>query len=244
MLIRKAKSKQLNEVAAFVAKLQTENEHNMLYFDHIAYFDSTEVSKIKKYLQGFEPPWHDCFLLAYENNALLGVVGVEFDAELGRAWLHGPMVKSLSWQAIADELYEAAQEQVIRSGICDLELAADVSNNNLRAFAKRNGFIEGSPASHLCIDRQKVPISPIAEVSELTPDFFEAFKALHDRTFPGAYYSGVQILQRLDEQNKVFILAQKKTLQGYVYSRIDSSSSEGYIDFLGVEPVSRRLGIG
>lgn len=85
---------------------------------------------------------------------------------------------------------------------------------------------------------------PIADVSELVPDFFEAFKALHDRSFPGAYYSGAQIINRLDEQNKVFVIAKNKTLQGYVYSRINSSFSEGYIDFLGVEQASRRLGVG
>lgn len=127
MLIRKAKSKQLKEVAAFVAKLQKENEHHIVYFDHILYFDSTEASKIKKYLQGFEPAWHDCFLLAYENDRLIGVIGAEFDVELGGAWLHGPMVESVSWQAIADELYEAAQEQVIPSGISGFELAGDVT---------------------------------------------------------------------------------------------------------------------
>jgi ribosomal protein S18 acetylase RimI-like enzyme len=67
---------------------------------------------------------------------------------------------------------------------------------------------------------------------------------LHDKIFPHTFYSGKDILAKLDETHKVFVYADGDEVLGYVYARVDESSGEGYIEFLGVREEVRRQGVG
>jgi ribosomal protein S18 acetylase RimI-like enzyme len=73
--------------------------------------------------------------------------------------------------------------------------------------------------------------------------YHDAFIRLHETTFPDAYYLGRQVIAKLDDQNRAFIIADGDTLLGYLYARIDPGG-DGYIDFLGVDESERRRGIG
>ena len=48
-------------------------------------------------------------------------------------------------------------------------------------------------------------MSKLKDVSEteITLDYYDDFKSLHDRVFPNTYYSGREILDRLNEHGKV-----------------------------------------
>ncbi|MFX0113791.1 MAG: GNAT family N-acetyltransferase [Candidatus Hodarchaeota archaeon] len=238
MQIRKATPKQLHEIASFVSRLQTDNTHHICYF-------GTETSLIEQYLEEqFEPAWHQSFLLTYEKDKLIGLLGVEYDATLGRAWLHGPMVDHKDWQTIADKLLETAQQEIIPPEVTDLELAGDVANTNLRTLAKRKSFTTGGSSYSLRFERKKLAKLPVIKGTILVPQYYEAFELLHDKLFPGTYYSGRQLIERLDDRKTAFIVAAHGVLQGYIYAQIDIGSNEGYIDFLGVEGFARRRGIG
>jgi GNAT superfamily N-acetyltransferase len=229
---------QLAEVAAFIARLQADSAH------FIGYFGERE-DDISVYIQELEPNGSDGFLLAHENDQLVGILGIEAEPEIGRAWIHGPMVDHADWHAIADSLYEAARQQIIPAFVNHHELFGDIANDNLRAFAARHGFTPlPDTAAVLRFERHQLSSLPHAEAAaELSPPYHEAFIQLHEATFPKTYYSGQQVIGRLNERGKAFIVTENESLLGYLYAQLDSGN-EGYVDFLGVVESARRRGIG
>ena len=228
---------QLDEVAAFVARLQADPAH------HIGYFGEHE-DDIAQYIRELEPAGTDGFLLAYEDEKLAGLLGMEADPEIKRAWLHGPMIDHADWNIIADQLYREACQHVIPTYVSIHELFGNIGNHYLRMFAERQGFTPlPDTAAVLRFKRHKLAALPVTEAPELEPRYYEAFLQLHETTFPNTYYLGKQVIARLNAHNKVFIVADGDALQGYIYARIDTGG-DGYIDFLGVEESARRQGIG
>jgi ribosomal protein S18 acetylase RimI-like enzyme len=229
---------QLAEVSNFVARLQADNTHNIPYF-------GTTIHEITEALQEWDANWQDRILLAHENEKLIGFIGVESDQELGRVWIHGPMVDHVDWHQIADDLYTRARANIIPPDIKSEELLGDGANINLKTLAERHDFSALKMADSLILNRSKqaaLPQIPV-EAPEITPTQYDAFIQLHDAIFPGTYYSGKQIVEKLNGQNKVFVAIENNTLQGYIYARMNTGT-EGYIDFVGVAESARQRGIG
>jgi ribosomal protein S18 acetylase RimI-like enzyme len=228
---------QLNEVAAFIARLQADPTH------HIAYFGERD-DEIAQYIRELEPAGSDGFVLAYQDEKLIGLLGVEADPEVKRAWLHGPMVDDPDWDTVADQLYHAACEHIIPGYAAMHELVGDIANIHLRSFAERQGFAPlADSAAILRFRRHKLAALPMAEAPELEPRHHDAFVRLHEATFPNTYYSGKQVIDRLNAHNKVLVVSAGDAVEGYIYARV-MTGSEGFIDFLGVEESVRRRGIG
>jgi ribosomal protein S18 acetylase RimI-like enzyme len=237
MHLSRMQPEQLNEVAAFIARLQAEPTH------HVAYFGE-RADEIAQYIRELEPAGSDGFVLAYQDEKLVGLLGVEADPEVKRAWLHGPMVDHPDWDATADQLYQTACQEVIPDYAAMHELVGDIANVHLRSFAERHGFTPlPDSAAILRFRRHKLAALPRAEAPELEPRHYDGFVRLHEATFPNTYYSGKQVIERLNAHNKVFIVSDGAVVQGYIYARV-ITGSEGFIDFLGVEKSARRRGMG
>jgi len=72
-----------------------------------------------------------------------------------------------------------------------------------------------------------------------------AVGAMHDRTFPYAFYNGPELLGRLNEQRRIFaIVADDSTLRGYIYVEADPELDEGRIEFLAVARQDWSKGLG
>ncbi|CAG0994472.1 hypothetical protein ARNL5_03511 [Anaerolineae bacterium] len=237
MHIRKIASNELETVVDLIARLQPDEEH------HIGYF-GMEADDIHHYLLEFTHGWENSIVVALHREQLVGCLAVEWDAEIGRAWLHGPCIDHVAWHIMANRLYAGAQTLGVLPKGLEEELFGDVVNVNLGAFARRHHFrkMEGHQAV-LRFRKEQLESLPTLEAELLESRYHTAFIALHEKTFPRAYYKGQQILDRLDEQNWVFIITEQDTLLGYVYAKIDTGG-EGYIDFVGVDEATRRRGIG
>jgi ribosomal protein S18 acetylase RimI-like enzyme len=237
MHVAPMKPDQLNEVAAFITRLQADPSH------HIGYFGERQED-IALYVRELEPAGTDCFVLAHEDEKLLGILGAEADPELRRAWLHGPIVDYPDWDTLADHLYEAACQQVIPAYASMYELFGNIANVNLCRFARRWGFAPlPSTAAVLRFPRHQGVTLPAAHASELDSRFHDSFIKLHETSFPDAYYLGKQVIGMLNDTKKVFVVTDGDSLGGYIYAQVDSGG-DGYIDFLGVEESVRRQGIG
>jgi ribosomal protein S18 acetylase RimI-like enzyme len=237
--IVKFNSRQSGKVAAFIAHLQADKTHQIAYFGR----DAAEIAAA---IQTFDPP--DNVLLAYENDRLIGLLGVDTDADSQRAWLYGPLVDHVDWQMVADALYDAVLRlNVIPTFVHDEELFVDAANINIADFAARHRFIPGTPQASLRLSRDVMQLLPdAADVSSLTEAQHQNFIRLHDMLFPKTYFSGQQIIQRLGERDKVFVVCAPEVEVipiGYIYARIDPEATDGYIDFLGVVADFRRKGI-
>ena len=108
--IRFAEPDDLSATLALLVRLQADTAH------HIGYLGET-VGELSEELAEFEPDWADVHGRRHRRlGRVCGVLSVEVDAELGRAWLHGPFVDvpvnhpagSRIWDQTADGLYAAA----------------------------------------------------------------------------------------------------------------------------------------
>lgn len=231
--------RQSAKVAAFIARLQTDKTHQIAYFGQ----DTAELAAA---IQTFAPP--NNVLLAYEDDQLIGLLGVDTDPSSGRAWLHGPLVDFPDWQGVADALYdEAMRLQMIPDFVHDEELFVDVANSNIAAFAASRRFTPGNPQTSLRLSRDALSLLPVVEpASELAAPQYPQFVRLHDSLFPKTYYSGQQIIERIGERDRVFVVTAPNVDVlpiGYIYARIETEATDGYIDFIGVAPDFRRQGI-
>ncbi len=121
-------SSDLPEVCRFIAALNSQPEH------HIAYYGTT-LDEIEYYLLNEQTiPPEESYLLARSEDSLAGVIGLEYDLDLGRAWIEGPLISIPDWEGLAELLYERIVE-IIPEGINDYELAGGTQNKKLEQFA-------------------------------------------------------------------------------------------------------------
>src|SRR5918999_1446191 len=100
---------ELDGVVRFVADQQARVDGRIAYV-------GTEAAGIRAELDGIEPPWVTTVRVRRRpDGALAGVVVVEWDEEMGRAWIMGPWVDADTddaWAVAAGELLDAALAQL------------------------------------------------------------------------------------------------------------------------------------
>jgi ribosomal protein S18 acetylase RimI-like enzyme len=225
------------EAVNFIARNQSVREH------HIGYFGIT-AEEIRTYITEPEVDWRENTRLAYEGENLVGVIMVDYDAEIKRAWIHGPIVEHHEWQGVADKLFAELITHSIPDSITELELYGESHNLNLKTFAERLGFIRTKPSCVLGFPRKQWGLLPEIEGQAISEEYYDAFQALHAKLFPGTYYTGAQILDMRDHTNAVFIESENQTLLGFIRGKLEEETQQGYIDFVGVKESFRRKGIG
>ena len=235
--IRLYQSPDLHEVCQFVAGLNNQPEH------HIAYF-GISPGEIEYYLLEEQTiPPEESYLLAYSKGSLTGVIGLEYDLELGRAWIEGPLISNPEWNRLANLLYEQIVE-IIPPGINDYELAGDTRNLNLERFAVNRGYLSNGDSALLVFMRSSLSHLPKYNSEKLTQESAVQFQALHDEIFPGTYYNGKQLFEKIDSTHQVFVESATNRLLGYVFAYVAPEIGDAYIDFIGVQEGARRRGTG
>lgn len=237
LITRLFQASDLAEVCRFIAGLNHQPEH------HIAYF-GTKPDEIEYYLleEQTVPP-QESYVLAYLESCLAGVIGLEYDLELLRAWIEGPLISYPDWERLAEILYSRIVD-IIPEGINDYELAADTRNKNLERFAENHGYRSSGESALLVFKRFSLGNLPAVSESKVTPAFAGQFQNLHDKLFPGTYYNGKQLYEKIDETHQVFTASEAGRLQGYVFAYVAPEIGDAYIDFIGVEENDRRRGVG
>ena len=223
-------------MVAFIAGLNGTDE------DHIGYFD-TAADDIARSLRELTLPVEDGFRLAIQDGWIVGVLGIEADPEIGRAWIYGPLVRHPLWQAVADQLYAAALP-AISSGIGQQQIFCDGRNHNCRDFAARHGFELLNESAIMTLNRADLGRVSTATAAPIDERYFGQFRALHPRLMPNSYFTPQQILDRLGADSHLLIATHEGDLAGYVFFQAGPDVSEGYIDFVAVTETARRRGIG
>jgi ribosomal protein S18 acetylase RimI-like enzyme len=237
--ILKPEKNDLDRISTFISHLQHEKE------SVIGYFDQTP-EEIKVYLKKLEPGWIDSTLMLVEKEKIIGIIIAEFDIELHRAWIHGPMIDltdQLQWESQANELYVNLLK-FIPPEINDYELYGESLNVNLRKLAGKFGYKTTEPSCVLSFSRGKIANLPILSGKPIKEENFDQFKKYHSEIFPNTYYSGQQILNMVNETNQVLIESQNGDLIGFINGKLEKSTNQGYIEFVGVKKSSRRQGTG
>ncbi len=227
---------------AFLAAMNIQEGH------HIGYL-GTDIPSILDDLADIPEPLHEAFLVADDKQTqkIIGTLGVDTDAEIGRAWLYGPFVDqpSSTWNLVAEALYAKAMA-AIPSGIIEHELCIGTRNHRVEAFAKYHGFVPFSHSVSLSINRDRLlpPHTAFEEPQPIEPQQHKAFIALQERLFPRTYYTGRQILDRVGDDAQVFVIDEGEGVVGHIFVRVSPHVGTGSIEFVGVSRSARRRGIG
>lgn len=225
-----------DEVLDFLTRLNDDPAH------HIGFFGYGR-DDIAQTLRDHALPLSSTFFLAERDGRLVGVFGVDYDAEVSQAWLFGPMVDDPAWDAIADALYERARA-LIPPGIERWNLFADAANARLVTFAARHGYEAGDANTIMSLSRGDEPanLSPAAEL--LDSRFAEQFAAAHEALFPKTYYTASQLMNWEGEDGRLIVHTDGDELLGYAFYRLQPDAGQSYLDFIGTVESAQRRGVG
>ena len=228
----------LDELVQFVTLLNSDEAH------HIGFFGEGEADVRASLAECLILP-AEGFVMAYEGDRLVGIFGVDADPEINRAWLFGPLVEHADWHDIADQLYAKVLPR-IPVDIRDYDLFCDVHNAHMEGFAVRHGFPLHSENAILTLARDAY--SPSGErktqIVLYEETFFEQFDNLHKILFPNGYFTARQMVERIEEQHRLYLAVEKDQLLGYHFCKIEPASSSGYVDFIGTDASARGRGVG
>jgi ribosomal protein S18 acetylase RimI-like enzyme len=231
-------SERLDELVQFVVRLNSDGAH------HIGFFGEGEA-EVRASLAECRIPPAEGFRLAYEENTLIGVFGVDADPEINRAWLFGPLADHEDWHTVADQLY-AEVLPLIPVDIRDYDLFCDIQNTRIQAFAARHGFPLNSENAVLTLKREnyRPAAARKTNVTSFRGELFDQFEQLHRILFPNAYFTARQMVDKIDGNHQLFLAVEDNRLLGYNFCKLELDSDSGYVDFIGTDPDGRRHGIG
>jgi GNAT superfamily N-acetyltransferase len=218
------------ELAVFVAARNSQRDQNIGYLG-----DDVEAltAEIRDDIDG-----DYAFALARDDaGTLVGTLGVEWDPDLGRAFLLGPWGDGAT---LHDDLY-AAVRPVNPTAITEHELFCEAANTAVIDFAARHGFTGHSEHVILRFTRDQLADLPPATLPPLTDQHRDAVAALHDRAFPNTYAPSATLLTRTDP---ILVAADGDTLLGYVALRLRPDQNDAQIEYIAVEEAARGRGVG
>ena len=222
--------------------LEFVSAHNPAGEHHIGYFGVTPED-IRQSVLMLNLRYNRGFRLALEGTRLVGVMGVDFDKEIGRAWLYGPIVIADDWAAAADALY-AAVCPVLPVAVREHEMFVDAENINCHAFAERHAFTNQGEMAIYFITPERLAALPEQTAEEWDGRFADRFVALHDRLFPRSNYTLNYMLAERDKGATLLILTDGDMPAGYFFGRAEPESGEAYVDLVGVDPAFHGRGLG
>ncbi|ADU28917.1 GNAT family N-acetyltransferase [Evansella cellulosilytica] len=233
--------KDLEEIAAFIAGLNNDKKH------HVAYCGTKKEEVLHTLQDDFSDlPLEKSIVAAYENNQLVGVLGLDIDASSNEGELWGPFVVHSDWQKVALLMWHHLLAQLAPFSLKTVFGFHNVHNKECDTFfLSLGGERENREDTILRITRNDIDsVEKNSTIIEYQDDFAEAFKKLHQDAFPNAYYSSDEIVSRLSEYNKLFLVVVQERLVGYAYCEINTAFSEGDIHFIAVEKKARNKGVG
>lgn len=225
---------------AFQANRRPDGRVRCLHFDH-----GNDAAALAAEMLAL--PEDEALFLASEDGA--GVIGAEWDAALGRAWLRGPLVGPTLSRAQAQPLMQAlvaALRQALPASIMRMDAFPQADEAPLCEAYAALGF-EDRGVNHVmqCAAPSTPPAWPEAVVdTEADDDAARAAAALHAQAFPEGYLTPETLLTTRDETHRLFAATDGGQVVGYLYVQHDAELGEGYIDYVAVAPPVQGRGHG
>ncbi|MBN8200032.1 GNAT family N-acetyltransferase [Bacillus sp. NTK034] len=221
----------LMQASEFIAEM------NALPECHIGYL-GTSQNDIFQSLEEMSRDAESAAFIIREGDVLAGFLGVDADLYKGTAELWGPFIQE-------NELMRLLWEEALHyfeGKLHSYFLFSDTSNHAASEFASKNGFMLQSAQTYM--ELKENSSNGFRKVSLLPIHFHSEFIHLHDSLFPHTYYSGEEIIDRINDDHKVYTFDDADGLNGYLYAEYNREGKEGSIEFIGVDPGKRQKGIG
>ncbi|MET0324422.1 MAG: GNAT family N-acetyltransferase [Ilumatobacteraceae bacterium] len=239
-----ARPDELDSVVAMIAGEQRRPERTIIYL-------GDQVDGIRAELDALSPDWRTTVRVAHgPSGELVGASVVEWDEELGRAWVQGPWVVGADgdWARWARPLFDAAVAQ-IPPAIVRLEMSGTTANTRLAELAADLGWTPSVTNFAYVLDVATTagwPAGPDdAGLRAVVADDLPAIEPLHEAEFPASYFSATQLVARAAAGEQIVLVAEGDdgSLAGYAAGQVQPDG-EGYIDFVAVAPSARGTGVG
>ncbi|MFV8829821.1 N-acetyltransferase family protein [Alkalihalobacterium sp. APHAB7] len=228
---------EIKSVSTFISELN-QNEHS-----HIGYCGKDSVEITNSIIEDItDIPYNKSFLTAYEHNELIGVLGFDADLEGNCAEIWGPFIKENKWD-IVPAMWEQLSE-LIPDKISSISLFPNKKNKRVLEVANDLSFNKHSEQTILDFSINRKSELEDVSIVELSEVYFKDMIHLHDANFPDTYYSGEQIIDRMNEFRKVFIIENNNDLCGYIYVEAEPAYGEASIEFFAVKETERGSGHG
>lgn len=236
--IKKLKECEIKKAALYISEINSKKEQ------HIGYcgIESDEIeASIRDIWIGEDNRYN--FTAAYDNDCICGLIGFEADEDSGTAEIWGPFVSAYEWTSIADMLWNDILK-IMPEFISRLHIFCDYYNFRCIDFAVKYGFTFDSEWYILSYNKNKQLLKHNSHIEVLNQKHYHEFEILHDTIFPNTYYSGKQIIEKIDKENQVFIAIDEGKAAGYIFVEANTEFNEGNIEFLGVSSQYRGKGYG
>ncbi|WP_174612735.1 GNAT family N-acetyltransferase [Virgibacillus ihumii] len=229
---------ELSEVVDFIEKM------NSLQKNHIGYCGK-KADEIRSTLEEdfTDVPARDAFVVAMENNKVVGVCGFDADLERRSAEIWGPFVDHDDAFQVSNSLWIALMKK-IPNVIQTVSLFPDNHNKMVLDLGAALEFRSVSDQAILICTNQSLKKMSDDTVIKLSEAHYSSLVKLHDQIFPDTYLSGKEMLEGLNEENTVFGMVNNGSLIGYIYAEADPKFGEGSIEFFGVDRLAQGKGIG
>lgn len=224
------------ELARLAAPLQARPDRFQAYFGE-------DVDEIAAEIEHIDD-WRDVTWIARSGDRLVGWLIAEHDDEIGRVWWWGPVVADgEGWSGVADRLVDAALAG-LDGRFEQFEFAVGADHVEAMALGERLGYRRdiGSVVLRLDSDLRPTVAPPRSGIRLLEPsgDVADRVAGLHDRIFPAGHLSGRQVVGSADDV--VLAAVDGPDVVGYVRAE-HQAGGDGYLDFVGVEPAHRSVGV-
>ncbi len=231
------KKEDMKQIANFIVEINSKEKN------HIG-FCGTDREEIENSLieDITDIPFHESFIAAKEDEKLIGVLGFDSDLESNSAEIWGPFIIEEKWD-IAVELWDEMMT-VLPKEINIISMFVNKKNENCIQLAANLHFDKASEQTILIFEKSHIDKLQDTTIIELSSEHYENMKSLHDKIFSNTYYSGSQIIDRINNHRKVFVNIENKNLSGYIYVEVNPEFGEGSIEFFAVNESERGKGIG
>ncbi len=228
----------VEDVASFIANMNKDAIH------HVGYCGDEKKEVLHTILHDFSDiGWEKSFVVTYEGNKIIGVLGFDVDEVKRCAEIWGPFIKAENWEEVALHMWKELIEKV-PFHIEKFYGFYHVENNNCACLMKDLRAKEQERHSIFRFSNSGVKQHHICNVEEALPQVFEQFISLHNHIFPNTYYKGNEIIEHLSDTNKLFVSMKNGKLEGYVYVEVNPEFHEANIEFIATAENSRRKGVG
>lgn len=227
----------IDELAAFIASQQAAPTTAVG-------FAGSQPAEIAHELSEFaDRPAEESFVLARDNGELVGALGFEVDLAKHHTSIWGPLISAANWDAVADHMWLIGAE-LLPADTERLDVFCHMRNERVKGWAERHALPLHSEQFIMAFDRAMLDQLPFAHADELTPRFHAQFVRLHETSFPNTYYSGPEILTRINDQQRVLVVTEGESVLGYTYLEANPEFGEGHIEFIAVAETARGRGVG
>jgi ribosomal protein S18 acetylase RimI-like enzyme len=181
--------------------------------------------------------------VAIRDGDVVGFMGAECDAEVGRSWLYGPTVVDEDASGIADALFDVL-EPLLPADAPEHELFFNAANSTVLHFGGRHHFERYKDSEILRFRRAGLAGLPAGDARPVAEPEVDAVAAFHDDSFPSAPWTGRQMMERRGAHETVLVLDGPDGPIGYIHTRVNPTFPEGNIEFVAVREAARGEGAG